>query len=786
MRTYAIGLSGIITLLITLFHLSVSLSDVAAANQKMDVQMTNDKMGGLFFVAVITEAPEIRKGPGLSGVVLPFKPKFLDVLPVYDISPDKNNPAFYFIKMDNKWGWISRKDVLDDNICLRSEEKENPAFIKIVAKNNWRLGNQNNVKDVPILIGPGSNYSTIKKIDIYKHRYAYRYSEDRQYIFVGTSPVWKQNDAREKLEGWISSDLAIEWNHQIAVYFNKNAQERKEPVYIFKEKEDLADYIQTKQIPNDPKIKEKKILAEEVLDFSKEVTPETTRFPVVGKDKIENHDVYKIAWVGEALNRPLNGGNNIVSRQEVDRKRKDANDAIEQSRKINMMILIDATNSMHPYYRTVAAGLKTYFDKLSEDDYTRFSFALAVYRDFKDDFRFQILSDFTQYKNANEFSNDIKSASDECGVSILTDVMEDGYYGIYRAVNEADWNEKNLINSLVVIGDASSHENSGLIDGKPVTDEILSDLLAKKRITLYGMTIGEDGMKYKKQLDNLSRKVHEKIISDAKQRGDIDGVNELTQKGVQGYIVQIDETKVKDKTMEFMKDVVDFSTQTSYALHANLFDGADLKTIESKYGVRVTNYMLAIIRDFLIKKHQIQDMTAYSQICDYGWVSYKSLDDNYVQLTPYVLMNRFKLQSLIGFFANTIYELNFSKDKISLILYNLSDKTVGDPILENETIAEYIQRIWHIPFINISPTLHFSLKDLEDKFENSPAFREDLKKNILNRLQYYEMVMQNKFGKVEWDNASESYQLVNPKPKEWWYLGDDMQKYCWLPFEYLP
>ncbi|MCP4109879.1 MAG: hypothetical protein GY749_30895 [Desulfobacteraceae bacterium] len=205
---------------------------------------------------------------------------------------------------------------------------------------------------------------------------------------------------------------------------------------------------------------------------------------------------------------------------------------------------------------------------------------------------------------------------------------------------------------------------------------------------------------------------------------------------------------------------------------------------------------IAYVTDARIKKkridnHKDEEMHEkiiqpgdFSKFCADGWVSKK--DRNGVnQLKPYCLIRRTHFDMLIGLLARTKHASVIDSGNIEDMVKGACEQSTGDPILEGETISEYIQRIFYIPFRELSISLQYLPWQLQEKLSD-PAFRDKFNKDIGYKYELLNLVRQEKTGKLKYDNKLNLWKPYDIKPKQWFFLTADGMRFCWLPFEYLP
>ena len=695
-------------------------------------------------VVIVSSPSFISRPHKFRGKPLPKPPDYLEIVTAFGNTSDKD---FYLVKRSNgDWGWMKESEILVSPICLRARNKKNPAYMKVVVKNNWRL-NKGIIEEIPFRSGPGDQYPIKGKITIFQIRYAFKSSKDPRYIFVGDKHQWRSEAPGACLKGWIKRDHCILWESQIGVYFDKKNLKR-EPILIFHEQKHLLDYLNTGN--------RKKVIAYEDPAVLQDLTPDTTRFPILDNTK----KMLRIAFVGDA--RDLETGES-VTREFIDKNRGNINRVKYMTKKVELIFLMDATKSMGPYFEPVATGINNFLDSLSGSQRKRFRFGFAVYRDHDDgDKAFQMI--------CNLGDRDLQSkiiATSKKTFSKDTDYPEAVFEGIYKAVDQTEWTP-DVTRAIVVIGDHGNHK-------PPKTKIGIKDvygLLKDKRVALYALNVRlrSNTMKHCRQFQNQMNEI-------------LDNIN---QNGITGLIKsnshnELDQTT--QTTTKFLHDSFVFSSKVSEGFQDMSEKGATKEDITRKYGIRVLNYMLDIMKKYNWTEQNIH-IAKFNQFCAEGWVLKKS-KTNFDQFKSYALISRFKFDMLLGLLARIQNSIINTHQDMGNMIKNACEVATGDRMLTNETLSNYIQRIFYIPYREVSQILQLTPEQLQDKMQNN-RFKVNFLKNLGEKYERLHFVQENKTGNLVWDPGNWKFKSKNTESHEWWFITSSGEKYCWLPFEYLP
>ena len=744
----------VITIVLTVFFPLNSMS------QNVEFENGIPPTKPLQHVVVIVENPTFKTSPKRSGEELPDPPGYLESLTAYAQSKRKK---YYLVqKSTGEWGWMKTKELLDSRYALRSEEKANPAFLKILPKNNWRI-KKTLFKDTIFRKGPGPEFGECGKVSIFKIRYAFRMEETDngdKYVFVGNHPEWDHAKPSKYLDGWIKKDYCILWDNQVAVYYDKEnlKKQKRKPTLIFEDNKSLKNY-------NNSGIKEK-VIWEEEKEYE-ELDADTTRFPILSQSK----DMIHIAFIGDALDKKTN---KIVKKRAIEKKIGNINRIISQIEKVDILFLVDATKTMRNYFKPVAQGITEFIEGLSNRERSRYRFAFAVYRDHKDSPKdYQLICDFG---NPNIVTTIKQTAN--MTYSKNNEFPEAIYQGIHKGVSQLFPNfgmnlrrvRGSFTRAVVVIGDHGNHEP---LKGK-ITPKIVTDLLIERATAFYAINlrVRDDVLRYNQLFQSQMKSILESI-------------------GTNGEMIIIESQgqdeilKIKERIISTLKAHFEFSDQTAKAAKDYVFENKPLDYIRRTYGIRITSHMFNTLKKFGWTDKNFRTSN-FSQLCLNGWISKKDRK-GVDQLEPYCLIPRYRLHDLCSLMSGIKFKILISSKDIDGLIRGACQNSVRDPILDNETIAEYLQRVVHIPFREVSAVLRKTPREIKEEFKKgNDSFKKEFKKQIDKKYCQLDLILQNETADLKWDASNEVWLKNNIREKEWFYTAADGLKYCWLPFEYLP
>ncbi len=735
-----------------------------------------DVAGGTMLVVTLKPDASFLSSPDIFGEPMPDRPGFLELGTAYAKTADEKN-FLVKVKKNENWGWMKHDEIQISSICMTSPNKNNPAFLKVVAKNNWRL-KEGIIEQVPIRNGPGQNYKVVGKINIYKIRYAFKKvkgNDEKDYVLVGNDPTWDEDYAGKILKGWILRDHCILWDNQVGVYFDKSTSHKRDPVLVFETLKDVMNFKNEKTKNN--------VVGEEERAFARNLSSDTTRFPILDHSK----DMMQIAWVGDAIQgggapptpslsrEPPQATENtpdasLVQREKLDEIRGEINRFIDSTRTVDVLILIDSTRSMDIAFKPVANGIVNFIEyKNRKNEKSRFRFAFGVYRDYVDEKTgkdFELLSDFDQADIKQIIYGAVGGADSDPRDGTLSEAI---FNGVKKGVDKVSWGPDH-IHAVVVVGDHQSLENTKKGD----TIEGVVKLLQENNISFYSINV-----EHKKSAASYCEGF----------RAQMKTILSLNNDNGRNASIKVKEKedfkKITAETDNFLRDALVFSSQVSNSIRAITEGTQTIADTRRKYGIRVTQYVLKLMRDHGWEEKDIR-LADFNQFCSDGWVSKKSSSGEN-QIVPYCLISRSKFDNLVGLLASIYSRTSKDPNKnIDRLIKSACEFATGDKILDGETLSIYIQRIFHIPFREISGVLQFTPEELKVKMELEKDFRKKFNKEIGYKWEKLHYVAENKEGEPEWSDANGRWKPAEGKKKEWWFTTATGLRFCWLPFEFLP
>lgn len=305
------------------------------------------------------------------------------------------------------------------------------------------------------------------------------FKKEGDYLLLGQSLKLDNSKENNGLKGWVSKDNVSEWSHRVA--WEKNweidaIEERKENtdnigVMVLEDPSEAQQYANTnRKIEGYQQfVRMESPYLEMTFESNRKPGP-MGRFPILDIEEISvanQHDQsrpIKVGVIGEVMD--LDG--DVIDIEQL----YNMTEEIKVLRNVNILFVIDATESMDPYSRSVIKGvkdamraIKSFYEREDQqDDKNKFLFGCVLYRDnhvktIVDRFGSDFSQDTARFfnwlgKHLNEKMNIRRE-----GFTGRDDLEEAMYYGIQTALDDYGPDER-MSNYMILIGDCGDHQDS--------------------------------------------------------------------------------------------------------------------------------------------------------------------------------------------------------------------------------------------------------------------------------------------------------------------------------------
>jgi hypothetical protein len=714
-------------------------------------------------------------GPDENNPPVPEPPGFRSEVRVYR----EHANHFLLVKLEGKeqWGWMRADDVLRQEECLRVSDAKNPVFQKVTLRNDWRAaggnaGGRRLPQAVDFLDAPSHSGTSIRNTRISEIFFVFGRRGEGQdaFLLLGADPLWRPGRPEASIKGWVPETECTKWNSRIAVYYNQSNRAQRRNVVIFREKDDATRYAR------DGTYGRESVIAQESPQAGS-LRFDENRFPVVG----EEGDFLKIAFLASG------------SAIQIDRK------IAQERRNVQILFVIDATKSMQPYFGAVQQAIRESKSGLPANEQAQYHFAAAVYRDDADGSRAaEMIANFDEERALNNLGSVVAQSN-----PADHDLPEAVYEGIMRAVRTAKWNPS-YTKIVIVIGDHGNHPSAeeaanrdlkDALESKGRTPKAVADVLDPQdgvlrygQITFHAINVNvrQEWLPYN---DLFMDQMY--AILDATKHG---GLNEQGQRGM-GSVARLaiddprDPERAKEQVKKAIAAALAFSNISAEALNGVIDTGACVPPSSSG---DANVFLGTQACDFLMDEVAHQGWApppenGFVRISEEGWVLREK--DNREMVEPWVWMSRNEAFGFTGFLSGLLSAGGEAQRASEIIAQTVSAAT-GDPFVESETIADYIKRVYQLPFRD-DTILRYTPDELQKKLLNERNFQEQFLREIgrsFERLTLAE-AEQNADEPLTWDQGKGRWlkpPLEQIPVQKRWVASLGLEQYGWFPLSYLP
>jgi hypothetical protein len=404
-----------------------------------------------------------------------------------------------FEKDVNFMGWIPKRNLILSKHTLKDKNYIYRKALVINSINHIQeVLEKKNINTLSYREGPGLNYPERDTSRVFKIYFVLKTNETphqkpTMYLLARRSLLYSSIDLEKAklinqkiILGWIPASSVTPWNHRVAVEQNWDVdaviqrKKYKTPAMIFLDKENLksADKLDLKNnivllrkdrfyetnidFYNNNKSKLQQVLEDKRLDGY------NMRYPII--DNYGN-DIYSVGFIGDVYISKLK---KLTSVQEA-KGQKIISKLKRDFSKTNIVFVVDATNSMTPYLKTVSQAISDAMQLLSKDK--NIKFAGFIYRDKNDPLPEPV-------KLTNDFAQVSDFFKNQRGFSKQKPFAENMYQGIVNGLEESGM-QAGQHNCLVLISDVGDHKYNEKIYQKKV-----AELLNKYKCNFLAIQVG--------------------------------------------------------------------------------------------------------------------------------------------------------------------------------------------------------------------------------------------------------------------------------------------------------
>ena len=366
------------------------------------------------------------------------------------------------------FGWISKEKILLWEHCLRNVSSLIDKKAMILSTFEGTTNTQADDQVVTNKKDPEFKISSSKKSRLFEILFVYKQTDDAVLLGENMQIQGNEVDVVSNMRGWVPVESVTFWDHRITLEPNWEqaaAQERIDkdvkPAIFIDEKAAMNYQSGLKVDPqfiiweNDP--------------GAKRNIGQWRRFPII---ETKSSSILRTGVMGK-----IHTSTNTMSAERMAEIKKTIETLEKKSRKINVIFVVDGTESMGKFYRSIARGIETSVNHLqSENSQNRISFGAVIYRDFLEgEHKVESRQLTENYKEIIDFFNVARTDYNKDN-----DLPEAVFYGLKTALTQVGI-RRGESNFIVLIGDCGNHKRN---DETQVPMKEIIDLMAQNETSL--------------------------------------------------------------------------------------------------------------------------------------------------------------------------------------------------------------------------------------------------------------------------------------------------------------
>lgn len=378
------------------------------------------------------------------------------------------------------YGWINKRNLLLWRSSIITDDAG--LYKKAMTQNTIdHLQSDFRTLDAETLVNfyycPDLNEATGEEIRLYQIFYVFKITDEA--VLLGKEsrlPPLDASTRRQIISGWVPKSRLIMWDHRIAIepnWMEAAVSERRShgvKASIFQSPEDALQYRGAGKTSEAIPFMHEGQMTSDGGYYNQRQIGEWQRYPVYYDDG----GILKVGVMGEITTESGHINQILAAQAERETTR-----IAEQRRNVNIVFVMDGTNSMQPFFDPASHAIVESMQRLSNVPNRRniLRFGAVVFRD-------EAERKFGRLVEVKPLTEDYHSVSNwlskveavEFGDD--KDLAEAVYYGLRTALMSV-LTEDQETNIIVLVGDAGNHNRN---DASQVGEGLIVDLLAAKNV----------------------------------------------------------------------------------------------------------------------------------------------------------------------------------------------------------------------------------------------------------------------------------------------------------------
>jgi hypothetical protein len=360
-------------------------------------------------------------------------------------------------------GWIKVDNLLLSFRCLANESGFTQKAMVLTDVGLLKTGEEK-ITQKDFYLGPELSKTSGNQARTFEIYFVFKRSANAVLLAKSDNLQESSEEVKGSVLGWMKNSNITFWDHRICLEPNWKQSAMDEykdiPIAVFGTMDQARKYYQTGK--PDSAIREKKLQGSRAPG-------EVKRSPLISYDKV-NPSLKMIGTIGRLSSMDEN------QLAFLEHKLQTINEKIKN---INILFVIDGTNSIKQFYTPVSQGIAAAMQSLiNKESKNRIKFGAVIYRDFdniKNVYAIEPLTD--DHEKVLSFLNKVECSGDVKNAPAL-------FYSLAKGIKEAGF-EKEQSNFIILVGDVANKEND---KGKVKIDQVI-DLMVDYQCSMVAFQV---------------------------------------------------------------------------------------------------------------------------------------------------------------------------------------------------------------------------------------------------------------------------------------------------------
>jgi hypothetical protein len=394
-------------------------------------------------------------------------------LHIVDENGTYNSSTDEFLSEPIDYGWVPKSSMLLWATALYSEKTSFRVKVMTITTPTQMVSDLERIKaagkNLNFFSSPTTKLENNNELPLFEIFYVYKKEGTR--LLLGRRDNISKGNAANYLMGWVDEAKVQLWDSRQVLepdWDKVSSEERrvnKTPAALFEKSNEAVVYGTTGDTTGNFWADDR---------YEKKYDPSWKRLPVFSM----SDNIIETAVVSDLVNE----SGKSIDEEEIRKLQVKQSDLREKRRIINVVFVIDGTESMEPYFKSVQVAVKNSARSLYNED-NRFMFGSIVYRDYTDPADDKCYNTIPLGSNIDRFCAELEQVAKTDPACYDKTISEGLYLGLNKARALFRGKEKES-NVIILIGDAADRKGPNRI-----TDADVIPNLVKNRINLIAIQV---------------------------------------------------------------------------------------------------------------------------------------------------------------------------------------------------------------------------------------------------------------------------------------------------------